>query len=418
MKRILLLSSVSAAVALCASVPQVSDVSMTQSRGSRLVTVSYKVDAPAIVTFDIQTNGVSIGAVNLTNAYGDVNRRIDKIGETCKINWQPLDSWPNNIVRDKAAKAVVTAWSLKSPPDYMAVSLASRSNVTFYASADAVPAGVTSIVYKTSVIMMRRIHAAGVRFRMGSTIDETGRENREYPHDVTFTNDYYMGIYPLTVNQLERVMGSNAAGNTRFAKCANGSLRPASNFSYALLRGTWWSSTNTSHAVKTDDGYYLASFRRVAGIEFDMPTEAQWEFACRAGTTSAFNDGTGSMDDVGWNNSNWQNDPNCTSNETHVVGLLKPNAWGLYDMHGNIGEKCLDWFSSGTYYTDGTEAVEPPGSDKSRETGDGVNYRVVRGGNWNVGAADCRSAKRGFQSHWEGTGTVGVRFCCPVQFPY
>ena len=77
MKRILLLSSVSAVVSLCASVPQVSDVSMTQSRGSRLVTVSYKVDAPAIVTFDIQTNGVSIGAVNLTNAYGDVNRRID-----------------------------------------------------------------------------------------------------------------------------------------------------------------------------------------------------------------------------------------------------------------------------------------------------------------------------------------------------
>ena len=123
------------------------------------------------------------------------------------------------------------------------------------------------------------------------------------------------------------------------------------------------------------------------------------------------------MDAVGWHSGNWQNDPACTSNETHVVGLLEPNRWGLYDMHGNVGEMCLDWFSTGSYYSDGTEAVEPPGAAASREAGDGVNYRVVRGGTWSSAANDARSARKGFLSCWSGSGAVGVRLCCPVQIP-
>jgi formylglycine-generating enzyme required for sulfatase activity len=267
---------------------------------------------------------------------------------------------------------------------------------------------------------MRRIHAAGVRFRMGSRPGESGRAaSREVPHDVTFTNDYYIGVYPLTQMQLFRVQGAKPS---RFASCDNWETRPAENFPYAIMRGSKeeyrWSSLNPSHAVETADGYYLASFRRYTGLMLDLPTEAQWEVACRAGTESAYNDGTDSMDAVGWNSSNWGRDPNCRSNETHVVGLLKPNDWGLYDMHGNVGEMCLDWFSSGSYFSDGTEAVEPPGSDKSREDGDGVNYRVVRGGNWDAAASEARSSSKGFRNFWEPTGKIGARLCCPVQFPY
>jgi formylglycine-generating enzyme required for sulfatase activity len=211
---------------------------------------------------------------------------------------------------------------------------------------------------------------------------------------------------------------------SQFYGCKNWQMRPAENIYYGILRGTAvanrWSSLNPSHEVNMTAGYYLGSFRRFTGLELDLPTEAQWEIACRAGTRSAFNDGTDSMNAVGWNSSNWANDPNCTSNETHVVGLLKPNAWGLYDMHGNVGEMCLDWFSKGVYFSDGTEAIEPPGSDASREGGDGVNYRVVRGGNWNAAASSARSSRKGFKTFWAGGAaeTLGVRLCCPVQFPY
>ena len=417
MKNHIAFAAAVASMSVFAGTPVVSDVQMVQS-GNRLVRVTYRLDAPAIVTFDVQTNGSSIGAVNLTNAVGDVSRRIDRVGETCTIEWQPRKSWPD--MEAENARAVVTAWSLQAPPDYMVVSMTSLSNVVFYSCAEAVPGGVTNDVYKTNYLVMRRIHAAGNRFQMGSLAGESGRTaSREVPHDVTFTNDYYIGIYPLTQQQLLLVQGS---APSRFYGCKNWQMRPVENLYYGLVRGTdtayRWSSLNPSHEVDMRDGYCLGSFRRFTGLELDLPTEAQWEIACRAGTRSAFNDGTDSMDAVGWNSSNWGYDPNCSSNETHVVGLLKPNAWGLYDMHGNVGEMCLDWFSTGVYFSDGTEAVEPPGSDKSRESGDGANYRVVRGGNWNAAATEARSSSKGFRTFWSGTSTLGVRLCCPVQFPY
>ncbi|MBQ6327702.1 MAG: formylglycine-generating enzyme family protein [Kiritimatiellae bacterium] len=419
MKNHIAFAAAVASMSVFAGTPVVSDVQMVQS-GNRLVRVTYRLDAPAIVTFDVQTNGSSIGAVNLTNAVGDVSRRIDRVGETCTIEWQPRKSWPG--MEAENAKAVVTAWSLQAPPDYMVVSMTSLSNVVFYASADAVPGGVTNDAYKTDKLVMRRIHAAGNRFQMGSRIGESGRTaSYEVPHDVVFTNDYYIGIYELTQKQLKNVVGN--APSFFYGK-DNWEKRPAEKIYYALMRGSAtinkWSSLNPSHEVDMSDGYYLGAFRRFTGLELDLPTEAQWEIACRAGTATAYNDGTDSMDAVGWNNANWSNDPNCTSNETHVVGLLKPNAWGLYDMHGNVGEMCLDWFSKGVYFSDGTEAVEPPGSDMSRESGDGVNYRVVRGGNWNAAAADARSSSKGFKTFWAGGAakTLGARLCCPVQFPY
>lgn len=417
MKNYIALVAAVASMSVLAGTPVASDVQMVQS-GNRLVKVTYRLDAPAIVTFDVQTNGASIGAVNLTNAVGDVNRRIDKVGETCTIEWQPRKSWPDMVAEN--ARAVVTAWSLQAPPDYMVVSMTSRSNVVFYASAEAVPGGVTNDTYKTDNLVMRRIHAAGNRFQMGSRPGESDRNaSREVPHDVVFTNDYYIGIYPLTQKQLHRVVGVTPS---RFYKAANWEKRPAEKIYYGLMRGTEeinkWSSLNPSHEVDMRDGYYLGAFRRFTGLELDLPTEAQWEIACRAGTATAYNDGTDSMDAVGWNNTNWSKDSNCSSNETHVVGLLKPNDWGLYDMHGNVGEMCLDWFSTGAYFSDGTEAIEPPGSDVSREDGDGKNYRVVRGGNWNAAASEARSSCKGFNTFWSGASTLGARLCCPVQFPY
>ncbi|MBQ4142723.1 MAG: formylglycine-generating enzyme family protein, partial [Thermoguttaceae bacterium] len=103
-----------------------------------------------------------------------------------------------------------------------------------------------------------------------------------------------------------------------------------------------------------------------------LPTEAQWEYACRAGTTGAY---AGDLGEMGWYGS--------SGGGTHPVGQKKPNAWGLYDMHGNVWEWCQDWY--GSYTTSPTSDPTGPNSG---------SYRVFRGGSWYSGAQFCRSAYR------------------------
>ncbi|MBR6460200.1 MAG: formylglycine-generating enzyme family protein, partial [Verrucomicrobia bacterium] len=138
-----------------------------------------------------------------------------------------------------------------------------------------------------------------------------------------------------------------------------------------------------------------AAGRLPTGYEYTLPTEAQWEYACRAGTTTALNSGKNlsdkyecpEMDEEGWygfNSGYYDSDGNTTSNgKTFPVGQKQPNAWGLYDMHGNVYEWCLDWF--GDYPT--SSVTDPKGPS----TG---SYRVIRGGSWDVYAFGCRSALR------------------------
>ena len=112
-----------------------------------------------------------------------------------------------------------------------------------------------------------------------------------------------------------------------------------------------------------------------AGYRFSLPTEAQWEYACRAGTMTLY--AGPNLDAMGWYNQN-------SGGRTHEVGQKEPNAWGLYDMHGNVWEWCLDWY-----------ATDYPGGSVTNPTGpDSGSSRVLRGGGWNRRARYCRSAYR------------------------
>ena len=210
-------------------------------------------------------------------------------------------------------------------------------------------------------------------FIMGSPKDERGRQDNETQHEVTLTKGYWLGRYQVTQAQYEAIMGTNP-----------------SNFKGADLPVEMvnWDEAKEFCAKLTASE--KAAGRLPEGYEYTLPTEAQWEYACRAGTTTAFNNDLNipkesqvkdnpcpNLNKVGWYGYN-------SDQKTHPVGQKQPNGWGIYDMHGNVWEWCLDWY--GAYPTE--SVTDPTGPEKG-------SYRVLRGGGWDSnGAYYCRSAHR------------------------
>ena len=437
------------AVAAFAAAPRVdkADVSMVQDVNTRRVTVTYTLkEAPGIVTVDFQTNAtgtaegpwVSIGVCNFANVAGDVNRPVRELDVEKYIYWQPDVSWPNQKIEAGNLRAEVRAWALNAPPDYMAVNVSLSNCVYYYVSAEAVPGGVTNRLYKTDMLLMRRIHATDVEWRMGAPLCEEGLRNTpnmqkaEAPRPVRLTKDYYIGVYELTQRQWV-LLGSQ--GNTpidnpsKFQSTAlyagDPLMKPVEKFSYKVLRGeassSWKGWPECGHEVAA--GSFLAKARAKTGVLFDAPTAAQWEFACRAGTTTALNSGKDiksnyattcpELDEVAWNVKNcWEtNEVGYRTNQTHEVGLKRPNNWGLYDMHGNVFEWCLDWVKNNRNMYMGSETVQVDPAGLRYEDDD--KRRHIRGGSYDHGANDSRCSA--FMPAGETWGDyVGVRLTAPV----
>lgn len=385
------------------AVPLVSDVVMTQQTGTRIVKITYNLaDEAAIVTLGIETNGVAIPDAAVTRLTGDVCKTVE-IGSR-SITWNAGADWPENLT--SVAKAKVTAWSVDAPPLYCAVDVTQGTSaqtypVYYYVSAEGVPGGVTNYAYKTNLILMRRIDSTGGEgFWMGSPSNETGRNvDREAQVRTWLTKGYYVGVYQVTQSQWQQVMGDVRSWPSFWNNNEYRLTRPVEQVSYNDIRGSsagagWPADDNV------DQNTFIWRLRSKAGLAgFDLPTEAQWEYACRAGTTGALNDSTMNLTNVNsdarldllgryqYNGGkiNGTTDPaqGCTTeNATATVGSYAPNEWGLYDMHANVWEWCLDRFAdarSGGY--------DPKGADSG-------SRRVVRGGSWDSPASDCRSAYR------------------------
>ena len=219
-------------------------------------------------------------------------------------------------------------------------------------------------------------------FKMGSPEDELGRYDDEKQHRVTLTKVFLLGKYQVTQAQWKAVMGSNPSRS-------KGDNRPVENVSWDDTK-SFCEKLNERYAGKLPRGY-----------KFDLPTEAQWEYACRAGTKTALNNGK-NLAGEGWFCDNlavvaWYN-YRGDGRETHPVGQKRPNAWGLYDMHGNVWEWCRDWYDN---YSNG--AVTDPAGPQSG------SYRVIRGGSWFIFARRCRSAIRGSSSPGDRDYDLGFR---------
>ncbi len=289
---------------------------------------------------------------------------------------------------------------------YMVIDLSGGVNATSYPISylAEVPSGGWTDEYKTTKLILRRIPSG--TFLMGSPSDEQGRYYYDWEslHQVTISKSFYIGIYEVTQKQWELVMGDNPSEYT-------GKARPVEKVSYDMIRGSLngirWPSSSDVDATS-----FMGTLRTKTSLKtFDLPTEAQWEYACRAGTTTALNSGkdlTGTsscvnMDEVG-RYYYTQSDGKGGCSEHTTVGSYLPNAWGLYDMHGNVCEWCLDWFSTSL----GTVPVTDPVGASSG------SFRVSRGGFWYGGANRCRSADRSLYDYSTTRGG-GFRLCCSAR---
>ena len=299
---------------------------------------------------------------------------------------------------------------------YLVVDLSAGVNANTYpiTPLSSVPSGGWTDDYKTTKLVLRRI--ANGSFTMGCETTETGYYGDEAkPHQVTISKPFYMGVFEVAQKQYELVMGSNPSSY-------KGDARPVENVSYNSIRGSSegakWPSANS-----VDSTSFMGKIRARTGLTFDLPTEAQWEYACRAGTTTALNSGKNltstssdaNMAEVGRYAYNSGSNSTCDGkgNTTYAhaeVGAYLPNSWGLYDMHGNVWEWCLDWYvSRGTSGVDSGAVTDPKGA----ASGWG---RVLRGGGWEYVAQNCRSATRSAvgPSGTNINNAFGFRLCCPA----
>ena len=450
----------SAACAMCAmsglADPGVEGVTFSQDAASLQATIRYTLtgEEPAIVTLDVLTNGISIGAANIRAHVGDVNRLVQPGART--ILWRPDKSWAGHLLTNSEVTVAVKAWPESDPPDYMMIDISTGSQtipaaqrVTYYECADAIPfpGGVTNDLCKTDYLVMRRCRATGVPVRIGTSAEEHWAESRWTPHYVTLTNDFWMGVYEVTQRQYQHFCNSTNSFATPSYFTADAATRPVENVLYIDLRG--WSNdssaaglTNGTRKLWPETGHEILPFdctgkwghnhtnvlwlvRKITGMDFDLPTDAQWEVAARGGKGGNMPDGLVYNETVDGETgyvrmlryarffSNSQIAGNVNTNEwpaaeggTAKVGSYLPNAWGLYDMCGNVAEWCLDNY--GAFTT--ASQIDPAGPS----TPVGEAKRVYRGGSWTRKTWEVEvSERKGLNPNLKAND-IGFRLCLTI----
>ena len=256
----------------------------------------------------------------------------------------------------ESARVSVVGEAKNVVPLYIAIDLSAGKDATSYPIEyiyETPSAGWTD-EYKTTKLVMRRIEPG--TFMMG----EGGRFN------VSLATPYYIGVFETTQQQYELVTGNNPSLH-------KGRLLPVGNVSWNEIRGD--ADVHDWPSVITVDPYsFIGLLQARSKLQIDLPTESQWEYACRAGTTTSYSYGEQSNGDYMWYYEN-------SGLTTHDVGGRLANAWGLYDMHGNVYEWCLERFV-GSLST-GAEASSVDPSLRS--------HRMLRGGSWNSIVGWCYS---------------------------
>jgi uncharacterized protein (TIGR02996 family) len=243
----------------------------------------------------------------------------------------------------------------------------------------------------TNTLGMQFAWVAPGAFLMGSPSQEPERQDDETRHRVTLTKGFFLGAHPVTQAQWRAVLGGNPSrfpGDDRPVECVS-----------------WEDCREFCQALRDKDG-----LQQGLPSPYRLPTEAEWEYACRAGTTTPFASGEAltPYEANYLTNYRWDSGPKGKyRQETTPVGSFSANAWGLADLHGNVFEWCADWYAA---YP--AEAVTDPLGQKH------ANVRVLRGGSWHSLVGRCRSACRGWGAPGYRGSDVGCRVCFRMDYNY
>lgn len=389
LKRMMMAAAVTAAIGAEAAVSVSNVVCQQQYPWNGKVDIDYEVfaDDPAAdvwvyaTGFDKDAN-VSMGVRAIS---GDGANAPVKPGKH-RMTWDVTNDYPG--FNSTAFTVKMTALTGGAP--YMVVDLSGGVDALSYPVSylSSVPAGGWTDEYKTTKLVLRLIPPG--TFMMGSPSDELGhnRSNKETIHQVKLTRPFYIGVFEVTQKQWQLVMGDTPSDY-------KGDGRPVEQISFDMIRGSVNGAAWPTHN-QVDANSFMGRLRSKVNMLFDLPTESQWEYACRAGTSTAINNGKPltndqtcpNMAEVARYGSN-NNDGKGGYSQHTTVGSYLPNVWGLYDMHGNVAEWCLDWFVDNW---GGDPLVDPVGKTSG-------TFRVVRGGCWynyyDAGYAGvCRSGSR------------------------
>ena len=252
----------------------------------------------------------------------------------------------------------------------------------------------------TNSIGMKLANIPAGKFMMGSPVSEKEREAQETLHEVVIVKPFLMGAYEVTQNEFTKVMGPE--NHSVFRTGQGGSPE------HPMEAVEWKQAADfCSRLSNLPD-------EKTVGRKYRLPTEAEWEYACRAGTTTPFSLG----DSLSSKQANFNGkypyggaDKGSYLRQTAKVGSYAPNAFGLHDMHGNVAEWCADWYDP-NYYQDSPNEnpLGPPLGATSDDFGN--FYLVVRGGSWVDDARAVRSANRQRAMHRNRYQTIGFRVVC------
>jgi formylglycine-generating enzyme required for sulfatase activity len=353
---------------------------------------------------------------------------------TLYAKWEPLPPPAPTAAAFAGARAALAASVITGT--YVVIDLAGGTAATTYPVTTTTVAPELNEANRTTKLWLRVVPSG--TFLMGSYYGgaaggtEIGRTNSlnevtgnlENQHPVTLTQPFCIGVFEVTQKQYELVTGTNPSYYVD-----RRDTYPVGYVYYNDIRGADdpWPASNA-----VAPGSFLGKLRAKTGLALDLPTDAQWEYACRAGTTTALNDGTNLSHTTNASpslNALARNDHNRTDNKdgvrgvaggawsgipgewSAVVGSYAPNAWGLYDMHGNIWELCLDWYQPDP----GSDPVtDPKGPATGHVRPDYPDFpaRVLRGGGYSSLPWVCRSALR-YPQRTANQG-VGFRLSSPV----
>lgn len=361
-----------------AATPQVKNVkAFQQYPWNGRICITYEIEGHIDTSVVDKIGGIFLFVTAKDKVSGQVYGVVssDKNGEKYLSGDTGTAEGKHKVVWDIAAQGITinstdVSFLIKySPPLYVVVDLSSGSRYSVTYMNEPPSGGFNVDTYKTTKFALRLMEP-GSFMMSGQCL-------------VTLTKPFYCGVFEVTQRQYTLVTGTNPSH-------FNGNTSPVECVSYDMIRGTsngaLWP---LSSAV--DDSSFMGKLRMRTGINFDLPTEAQWEYACRAGTTSMYNNGGDTLDDL-----KLLMDVENSSTTT-PVGSYMPNAWGFYDMHGNVEEWCLDW-----YGVLPDTAIDPVGIPSS-------NSRIVRGGWFNLRRDYCTSSYRDAQRPTSTYSSLGFR---------